>query len=176
MNRRYFLRELCRKQLKADRLVTAFCFEASQRNFENRIVIECQFRDIGYRKPCSSCRLSPSSCAWPALEKWHGAPTMLRSCYCHRTSDLVRRTVLRIGPTSRSSWPLPPFSRCFSIFLFHSWQRAVCSWFFSELRARLLHGFGKACSACGTKLLWKVKILAIEHSFDRSPPNLGPRK
>ena len=31
-------------------------------------------------------------------------------------------------------------------------------------------------SACGAKLLWKTKILSIEHTFDRSAPNVGPRK
>jgi len=31
-------------------------------------------------------------------------------------------------------------------------------------------------SACGAKLLWKTKILSIEHTFDRSAPSVGPRK
>jgi hypothetical protein len=31
-------------------------------------------------------------------------------------------------------------------------------------------------SACGAKLLWKTKILSIEHAFDRSAPDVGPRK
>ena len=32
------------------------------------------------------------------------------------------------------------------------------------------------CSACGAKLLWKTKIVSIEHTFDRSAPDVGPRK
>jgi hypothetical protein len=31
-------------------------------------------------------------------------------------------------------------------------------------------------SACGAKLLWKTKILSIEHTFDGSAPDVGPRK
>jgi hypothetical protein len=32
------------------------------------------------------------------------------------------------------------------------------------------------CSAWGAKLLWKTKILSIEHAFDGSAPDVGPRK
>ena len=34
----------------------------------------------------------------------------------------------------------------------------------------------KTGSACGAKLLWKTKILSIEHTFDRPAPDVGPRK
>jgi hypothetical protein len=36
--------------------------------------------------------------------------------------------------------------------------------------------FENTCSAWGAKLLWKTKILSIEHAFDRSAPDVGPRK
>jgi hypothetical protein len=32
--------------------------------------------------------------------------------------------------------------------------------------------FEKACSPCGTKLLWKVKILLIQHALDCSAANM----
>jgi hypothetical protein len=47
---------------------------------------------------------------------------------------------------------------------------------FFQLRARLLHGFGKGLFRVRNKITLESENFCIEHPFDGSPPNVGPRE